>query len=161
MARSKKNKVQKRIQEKKRRKHLRRKETRRTSRSDRFDSFLTPGFGPPFAMRQKLSEVIIEFAEPLLNTATDIRQEEKALNMAVTFWNLSFQPEKDALKILKDEMVELTSENLELRQEFLDAFHMMYQRKHTHFSNDRRFILSDSIDETPDGLYLQVSSTII
>ena len=161
MARPKKNKVQKRIQEKKRRRHLRRKETRRTSRSDRFDPFLTPGFGPPFEMQKKLSEVIIEFAEPLLNSATDIKQEEKALNMAVMFWNLSFQPEQDALKLLKDEMVEPTSDDLELRQEFIEAFHMMYQRKNTHFSGDRRFILSDSIDETPDGLYLQVSSTII
>jgi hypothetical protein len=112
-------------------------------------------------MQQKLSEVIIEFAEPLLNSATDIKQEEKALNMAVTFWKLSFQPEQDSLKLLKDEMAEPTSDDLELRQEFLDAFHMMYQRKHTHFSSDWRFILSDSIDETPDGLYLQVSSTII
>jgi len=28
-------------------------------------------------------------------------------------------------------------------------------------ANDRRFVVSNSIYETPDGLYLQVSSTVI
>lgn len=81
--------------------------------------------------------------------------------MAVTFWNLSFDSEQNALQLLKDHLENLLPDDLGLRQEFLDIFHMMYHRKHEHFSWDQRFALSSSIDETPDGLYLQVSSTVI
>ncbi|MDH4319242.1 MAG: hypothetical protein OEV64_12685 [Desulfobulbaceae bacterium] len=50
---------------------------------------------------QKMSEVILDFAEPLLDTAHSIEDQRKATSMAITFWNISLLPNHKRNEFIK------------------------------------------------------------
>ena len=105
----------------------------------------------------KLSGVVLDYAEPLINAAGD--NEEKAIRFSVTLWNASLLPKQKALEIIEPSLDDMANGDQLLKKEFYTMFEMMYNRKQSLFSNDKRFIVDYSLEENDEGFYLQVAST--
>ncbi len=105
----------------------------------------------------KLSEVVLDYAEPLINVAGE--NEEKAIRFSVTLWNASLLQKHKALEIIEPSLDGMANGDQLLKEEFYSMFEMMYNRKQKLFSNDKRFIVNYSLEENKEGFYLQVAST--
>ena len=80
--------------------------------------------------QQKMSEVIIDFAKPLLDVAQTDEQMQRAIGMAIAMWNVAILPDKE-------------------QKDFLRVF----------FSDIKRMILDYECVEIPQGFHLNVVST--
>jgi len=112
-----------------------------------------------YVSERKLSEVVLEFAEPLINVVEGTEGEEKAIRMSVTLWNSSLLPKQKALEVIKPALDDLANGDQTLTSEFHSMFDMMYDRKQNYFSTDNRFIVDYSLEKNSEGFYLQVAST--
>jgi len=112
-----------------------------------------------YVSARKLSEVVLEFAEPLTNPAEGTEGEEKAIRMSVTLWNASLLPKQKALETIKPALDDMAKGDHALTSEFHSMFDMMYDRKQNYFSTDNRFIVEYSLEKNSEGFYLQVAST--
>ena len=110
-----------------------------------------------YVSTNKLSEVVLDYAEPLINAVSD--NEEKAIRFSVTLWNASLLPKQKALEIIEPSLDDMANGNQLIQKEFHTMFEMMYNRKQSLFSNDKRFIVDYSLEENDEGFYLQVAST--
>ena len=108
---------------------------------------------------RKLSEVVLEFGEPLINEVKGTESEESAIKMSVIFWNASLLPQQKALEIMKSDFDNLANGIHALISGFHSMFNMMYDRKQNYFSTDNRFIVDYSLEKNRDGFYFQVVST--
>ena len=111
------------------------------------------------ASARKLSEVVLEFAGPLIDAAEGTVDEEKAIRISITFWNASLLPKQKALEIIKPTLDDMANGDQLFKSEFHNIFDMMYERKQNYFSTDNRFIVNYSLEENREGFYLQVAST--
>ena len=112
-----------------------------------------------YASARKLSEVVLEFAEPLTNAVEGTEGEEQAIRMSITLWNTSLLPKQKALENIKLAFDDMANGDQALKSEFYNMFDMMYARKHSYFSTDHRFIVDYSLEKNSEGFYLQVAST--
>lgn len=108
---------------------------------------------------EKMSEIIIDYAEPLLNVSESQTEQKKALTMAIMVWNLSLLPEEKALdqkNYLKkflglgkaDDLSDLDNQ----------VFELMLQRKKTFYEDIHRMVIDFEFVETPNGIHLNVVS---
>ena len=96
----------------------------------------------------KMSEVILDFAEPLLNAIDDDDELfENAINCAVACWNLSFLPEKKKQRQLRAMVNELGKSDSMARFEVEDCIRMLLERKRFFFANEKRMVLNYEIIE--------------
>ena len=106
----------------------------------------------------KLSEAVLEYAEPLLNHANQGKEEENAIKISILFWNASLLPKDEALQSIEP-IVNMANGNPNIESKFYDMFEMMYNRKQSSYESDKRFIVNYSLEKNNDGYYLQVAST--
>ncbi|WP_300455414.1 hypothetical protein [Desulfobacula sp.] len=111
------------------------------------------------ASARKLSEVVLEFAEPLIDAADGTVDEEKAIRMLITLWNASLLAKQKGLETISPALDDMAKGDQILSSEFHSIFDMMYERKQNYFSTDNRFIVNYSLEENREGFYLQVAST--
>jgi hypothetical protein len=106
----------------------------------------------------KLSQVILDFAEPLLD---DIDDElfENAIDCAVVCWNLSFLPEKKQRRQLRAMVNELGKSDLLTRLEAEDCTRMLLERKRIFFADEKRIVVNYKVVEEEDHHHLFVMST--
>jgi hypothetical protein len=164
MGKKKKAKIPRSLQ-RKRRERNRKQDTVRKSRDKLIAKARARSRGGDvvvFPSEVKMSEVIIEFAEPLMERAMNYEDEKKALTMAIGLWNLSVLPlEKRAEEIEtligalggSESDPENDAENRNLIQLFID-------RKERLFPDIERLILDYDMVETPKGLHLNVVSSL-
>ena len=112
-----------------------------------------------YVSANKLSEVILEYAEALTNVADRKEVEERAIRMSITLWNASLLPKQKALETIEPVLDDMAKGDQLLKSEFYMMFEMMYKRKQSIFSNDKRFIVDYTLEENNEGFYLQVAST--
>ena len=112
-----------------------------------------------YASARKLSEVVLEFAEPLTDAVEGTEGEEKAIRMSITLWNASLLPKQKALETIRPALDDMAKGDQVLKSEFHSMFDMMYERKQNYFSSDKRFIVDYTLEENREGFYLQVAST--
>jgi hypothetical protein len=112
-----------------------------------------------YVSANKLSEVILEYAEPLTNVADGSELEERAIRMSVTLWNASLLPKQKALETMEPALDDMAQGDQLLKSEFYLMFELMYKRKQSLFQNDKRFIVDYTLEENDGGFYLQVAST--
>jgi len=112
-----------------------------------------------YVSANKLSAVILEYAEPLTNVADGSEVEERAIRMSITLWNASLLPKQKALEAIEPTLDNMAKGDQLLKSESYMMFEMMYKRKQSLFSNDKRFIVDYSLEENDEGFYLQVAST--
>jgi len=145
----------KRREAKKRRKAIKRKAQASTATLRNIQT----DYPTEYVSANKLSEVILEYAEPLTNVADGSEVEERAIRMSITLWNASLLPKQKALEAIEPTLDNMAKGDQLLKSESYMMFEMMYKRKQSLFSNDKRFIVDYSLEENDEGFYLQVAST--
>ena len=112
-----------------------------------------------YVTARKLSEVVLEFAEPLTNGVEGIDGEERAIRLSVILWNASLLPTQKALETMKPAFDDIANGDQALMSELHNMFDMMYERKQNYFSTDNRFIIDYSLEKNRAGFYFNVVST--
>jgi len=122
-----------------------------TGRAVRFD----------FSNQVKMSEVILDFAQPLLDAAqTDVEQ-FKAIELAIMVWNISMLPEINQKKRIEEIKAVTFVGNQADWKEDDEVFTYLLQRRKSFYSGINRIIMDYDIIETPQGFHLNVVSNII
>ena len=96
---------------------------------------------------RKMSEVLLEFAEPLLNIIDDDRYFRLVIAMAALCWDISLHPQPEQqvhLNNLIEEMVRSTRLSREVCE---NCTRVLLERKRTLFADDRRIVLNYEIVE--------------
>jgi len=99
----------------------------------------------------KLSEVIVDFSEPLLDAAGTTEKKRKALEIGVLAWNASFMDDDKFEKICRDEVRDA---------EAVKIFKYLRERRRTLFSEENRVVWQYEITETSKELHLYVASIV-
>jgi hypothetical protein len=112
--------------------------------------------------KEKMSEVILDFAEPLLENCDDNNELiKKAITTAIIVWNISLLPEKDHDDAIQNISSKLSpSENASNYVAMMSYIDMLMERKKKYFSNNRRAIVSYHFSNVQGGIHLYVASTI-
>ncbi len=100
---------------------------------------------------RKLSEVLLEFADPLVVTARTEEDFHNSIEIAVLAWNLSFLPADEQSTFLRESVTPLSGRE-ELPFEAEQCIQMLLTRKQALFSSDRRFVIQHQVSGGPhDG----------
>lgn len=101
----------------------------------------------PFPLR-KMSEVILDFAEPLLNVVEDDDELfEEVISFAVICWNASFLPEKEQKQILCSLANEMGKSDVLQRLRVEDDVRMLLERKKAFYADEKRMVVNYKIIE--------------
>lgn len=106
---------------------------------------------------RKMSEVLLDFASPLLDAADD-DYFETTIGFAVLCWNLSFLPDGERQKELEHMINEIGGTDTLFRTGVEDHTRMLLKRKQEYFAKDRRFIMNFKIVEEGNNSRLLVMS---
>lgn len=100
---------------------------------------------------KKMSDTLLEFAEPLIDPLMPYSEQEDKITLAATCWNLSLMPSEEKDKVIGGMFSrfkkELGSEDSHLMDSILEE---MLARKKKLFPNDKRAIVEWNI-ESMDG----------
>ena len=107
---------------------------------------------------EKMSEVILRFAEPLQDD--DGIVSKVMIEMAIIIWNASFMPKDMQRKAVEDVVNVLPSDDREARREMFFIVNMLLERKRQYFSKNKRMIMDYHITESAHSIHLDVVSTI-
>jgi hypothetical protein len=110
--------------------------------------------------REKMSEIIAEFAAPLIDVAKNFEEQKKAISMAISMWNISLLPEENQLQSLKEieSLVSSSAERDEFSKEIQEIFSYLINRKKHNFQDINRFVQDYEFIETPEGFHLNIVS---
>lgn len=107
---------------------------------------------------RKMSEVILDFAEPLLDALDDDELFKNAIGCAVVCWNLSFLTEKRQQRQVRAIVNKLDKSALLTRFEAEDCVQMLLERKRILFADEKRIVISYEIVKEEDHYHLFVTS---
>lgn len=106
---------------------------------------------------EKMSEIILQFARPLLEVTTDDESYRHAISLAVYVWNLSFLPVDQ-----HDQAVDRLIKRLQIptfnAQLFKKDIEKLIQRRITDFPDINRMVASYEVTNTESGHNLAVAS---
>jgi hypothetical protein len=116
----------------------------------------------PQGMR-KMSEILLEFAEPDLEQAHTFEDRQKAISFVILAWNLSlFKPFKRMLELkrLSTEMAILRDDSLV--RDLRVILRQLIQRKKERYPSIKRLVLDWNLVQTGStGFHLNVVSTVL
>jgi len=110
---------------------------------------------------KKMSEIILEFAEPLLEEASDMQKGESAIAFSVIVWNLSLMPLEEQEKQKEYIIKEFSNKDKSFTKDMVEIMEILLERKNKYFSNVRRLVVNYEVGVTNEQLHLQVTSTDI
>jgi len=110
---------------------------------------------------RKLSQVILDFAQPLSNASDDDRFFKNAIACAVLCWNLSFLKEKEQQRQMRSIVNKLSKSGQLTRFEIRDCVQMLLERKRNFFADDRRMVINYEVVEEEDSRHLFVASMLV
>ena len=96
---------------------------------------------------RKMSEVLLDFAEPLLNTIDNDELFEDVISFAIICWNASFLPEKEQKKIISSLVDEMAKSDVLLRLSIGSDVRMLLERKRRFFADEKRMVVNYEIIE--------------
>jgi hypothetical protein len=96
---------------------------------------------------RKMSEVLIDFAQPLLNEIDDDELFGRAVSFAAICWNLSFMPENEHQKFIRRMVRGFGKFGVFERLQMENWAHMLLERKKAFFAHDRRMLMDYKIIE--------------
>ncbi len=112
---------------------------------------------------EKMSEIIIDYAQPLLDAATNAETQKQAITTAIIGWNLSLFPEEQhACQI--EEIKEILGNSVESEQqkkEAIEVFNFLLERKKSLYPEVNRMVIDFELIETPKGYHLNVVSNVV
>ena len=107
---------------------------------------------------EKMSEVIIRFAEPFKDQDGCVPR--AMLEIAIILWNASFMPSDMQRKAVEDIVNVFPSDDSKARREMLLTAHMLLERKKHYFAHNKRMIMDYHITESAHSIHLDVMSTV-
>ena len=113
---------------------------------------------PPLA--RKMSEVLLDFAEPLLEDIDDDENFKGVIALAALCWNCSFLPPKKQRAQLNTIVDKLGKSDQLTRLEIEDCTRMLIERKKAFFADDRRMVVNYEVVQEKDSRRLLVMSTL-
>jgi hypothetical protein len=110
---------------------------------------------------EKMSEVILDFAEPLLAKCQDDKTERKAVGIAILVWNLSLLPKKEQKEGIQD-IYSVYSKSYDATDRAIMMYivDMLLERKKKHFPNHKRAIVEYQFSGSGKTRRLDVASTL-
>ena len=109
-----------------------------------------------------MSEVILEFAEPLLDLCGGEKSERTATALAIMIWNLSLFPEKDQDREIEKMCSKLLGSNeAKDHAAFVDYATFLLERKKKYYSDNKKAIVDYQISGYGKTRRLEVASTLL
>jgi len=105
----------------------------------------------------KLSDVIDDFAKPLLEKCSDFAAQKQMRTFAMLAWNLCVAPKSEADKLKEKLYKDVCKNDAQAVKDMNEVMDYFIARKEHFFKDDKRFIVSYSITNSKDGLHLQVA----
>ncbi|MDT8303533.1 MAG: hypothetical protein RQ760_18785 [Sedimentisphaerales bacterium] len=111
---------------------------------------------------RKMSEVILDFAEPLLNAIDDDDELfEEVIGFAVICWNASFLPEKEQKQIFCSMVDGMAKSDVLLRLSVQNDIRILLDRKKTFFADDKRMLIEFEVVKENGSRCLLAMSALI
>ncbi len=128
----------------------------RVQSNERFSKMGTKKAEPD---EKKMSDIIVEYAQPLLNWAKTSEQKKFAIELSIAIWNNSQLPEeKQENQLIKlQNLIKAETNAPESHSDGGgDVFKFMLERRKALFSEINRVIVDFEITETPKEIHLSV-----
>jgi hypothetical protein len=109
-------------------------------------------------LKEKMSEIILEFAAPMLDIAPDDDAFQGALSTAIFAWNLACLPAHERKEFLTKALSDLETKDGDPRI-FKKMIEELIQRKNYLYPDVKRFIFDYELTETYDGNHLYLISS--
>jgi hypothetical protein len=107
--------------------------------------------------KEKMSAVILDYAEPLMEHAENVEQQHKAIAMAIICWNASLLTGEDRGRILAEAFAEPGDMEDSGVQEVIE---FMLSRKQELFSHNKKMVVDWFVKDKGDQLLLEVATTL-
>jgi hypothetical protein len=109
---------------------------------------------------EKMSEVLEEFIEPYVESATTPEAYQKLIALAIIAWNAALLEETERQNLITRsiEAIRATA-GKEWKKDLQDFLATLIERKQRYFANNKRYILNYHLSETKKGYHLAVIST--
>jgi hypothetical protein len=108
-----------------------------------------------------MSQVIWEFAQPLLETCDDEAAERKAISLAIFVWNTALLPEPERKKTLEAYLDQcrnaVPAEEFETLATLIDR---MFKDKEARFADNRKRITNCTFGDFGDNRHIEVGYSI-
>jgi hypothetical protein len=121
-------------------------------------------FGNNVAFRnsnqEKMSEILLDYADPLLETTDDEDNYRSALYFAIMGWNLALMPDNKRTEMLDDLVKKLEQDGGTSPSETRSMLEWLINRKRKLFPNTNRFIADFQITGTGNNERLIVLSSL-
>lgn len=108
----------------------------------------------------KMSDMLEDFVEPYRDTADTKDAYQKLLTLGMMAWNAALLPAKEQQNMLQQLLDRLPHTSAEDKKVLTAFLCELIERKLKYFSQNRRAILSIDLQDTSDGYYLSVASTL-
>ena len=105
-----------------------------------------------------MSEVIVDFAKPLLDQAEGHESKEKAIGLAIVCWNLYLLPKHQQKEERERVLQMFPEESVEVINGIIDS---LLQTRTVYFHTFKKFIMDYEVFWRGDNLHLTVASTEI
>jgi len=105
----------------------------------------------------KLSDVITEFAGPLLEQRIRYDEKEKIVFFSIIVWNLCLAPKKESQELIKKIHNEMSQGDIQTIKDMDEMMNYLIERKKRLYKDDKRFIVSYNITKIKDGMNLEVA----
>ena len=105
----------------------------------------------------KLSDVITDFAEPLLEKCSGFNHKKQMLSFSILIWNMCVISQAEGDKLKENFYKEICKGDNQAIKDMDEIMGYLIARKNRFFKDDKRFIVSYNITSTNDGLHLQVA----
>jgi hypothetical protein len=104
----------------------------------------------PYGYTRKMSDIIVELAEPLVKRAMNQEQFQMAIGLAALCWNLSLAPEDERPAMVNDMLRELVKPG-ESTDDVRHIMAVLIARKEALFPNDKRLIADHRVSGGPQN----------
>ena len=114
---------------------------------------------------EKISRVILDFAEPLLKQSNNGWDMEGAIGMAILVWNAALMPDGSMKEELVNEICKCFppgqgTDPMEFKMLTKKIVGLLWERKKKEFASYKRFIVDYQFEQKGEGFNLNVCSTI-
>ena len=107
---------------------------------------------------EKMSDVILRFAEPLKDEYGIVPS--NMIRFAILVWNASVLPKSNQEEMIQEITKVLPEPDEEMREIMMSIIHDLLERKEKYFSDNKRFIVDYNIRESSRRIHLDVVSTL-
>lgn len=107
--------------------------------------------------QEKMSEILVDFAKPLIDSATNEDELRASIRLSVLIWNLSFMSNEEQKK-MKEDICKMFEYDQHFSQDLKLKIELLLNRKEESFSNIKRNIVNYEDLIVNGRIHLEVQS---